>query len=177
MVMEALVWTTKETNKQYLRENRWCRNGGVLDHASPRRVSLALQAGSELLASSLTLPILSRHACSARFSSLSWFSASSWWTTNTSSLTGARGRAWVDVSAPPNTSCGLLSTGSSDWEQTLWLGRTRRPSCPIVANGWWHHCTLGLGCLVAQNFPMDDAHSEGVHNRLGPDISWRPATT
>ena len=24
---------------------------------------------------------------------------------------------------------------------------------------------------------MDDAHSEGVHNRLGPDISWRPATT
>ena len=100
--------------------------GGVLDHASPRHVSLALQAGSELLASSLTLPVLSRHACSARFSSLSWFSASSWWTTNTSSLTGARGRAWVDVSAPPNTSCGLLSTGSSDWEQTLWLGKARR---------------------------------------------------
>lgn len=130
-----------------------------------------------LLASPLTLPILSRHACSARFSSLSWFSASSWWTTNTSSLTGARGRAWVDVPAPPNTSCGLLSTGSSDWEQTLWLGKARRPFCPTVANGWWHHCTLGLGCLWAQNFPMDDAHSEGVHNRLGPDISWRPATT
>ena len=30
-------------------------------------------------------------------------------------------------------------------------------------------------CLLAQNFPMDDARSEGVHNRLGPDISWRPA--
>jgi len=103
------------------------------------------------------------------------FCASSWWTPNTSSLTGARGRAWVDVLAPPNTSCGLLSTGSSDWEQTLWLGKARRPFCPTVANGWWHHCTLGLGCLVAQNFPMDDAHSEGVHNRLGPDISWRPA--
>ena len=107
------------------------------DHASPRRVSFPLQAGSELLASPLLLPILSRHACSARFSSLSWFSASSWWTTNTSSLTGARGRAWVDVPAPPNTSCGLLSTGSSDWEQTLWLGKARRPSCPTVANGWW----------------------------------------
>ena len=65
----------------------------------------------------------------------------------------------------------------SDWEQTLWLGKARRPFCPTVANGWWHHCTLGLGCLWAQNFPMDDAHSEGVHNRLGPDISWRPATT
>ena len=130
----------------YLWKNRWCRNGGggVLDHASPRRVSFPLQAGSELLASPLTLPILSRHTCSARFSSLSWFSASSWWTTNTSSLTGARGRAWVDVPAPPNTSCGLLSTGSSDWEQTLWLGKARRPFCPTVANGWWHHCTLGL---------------------------------
>ena len=123
--------------------------GGVLDHASPRRVSFTLQAGSELLASPLTLPILSRHACSARFSSLSWFSASSWWTTNTSSLTGARGRAWVDVSAPPNTSCGLLSTGSSDWEQTLWLGKARRPSCPTVANaGGTAPLHIGTGLFV-----------------------------
>lgn len=144
---------------------------------SPQRVPFARQAGSVLLASLLPLPTSSRHACSARPAAFP------------GSLFRRGGHQTLPLSRALEVTPGLTSQllqirhavysvpapaiGSKHCGWTMQVACF----CSAVANGWWHHCTSGLGIWSSGEFPVDDAHDEGVHYRLGPDISWRCATT